>query len=356
MRIAFLAPLVTPIREPQLGGSQAVLADLAAGLTARGHQVDVFAASGSRIEGARFIDTGTDAEQLAATLYRAGKESQRSADSRSAFTRAWALVRGGGYDVAHNHAFDAPAIELAPSDALPVVHTLHLPHDPVVAAAIREAQAGPAPPVVAAVSQTQARRWSLAITVDAVLRNGVPVARIPSGTDPGEGALFAGRFSPEKGTAEAITIGLRAGLEVTVIGAPYDRAYTEDNIEPWRGRPGVRIEDPLPRPELWRRMSRASVVLCPVQWDEPFGLVAAEAQAAGTPVVGFRRGGLIEIVWESVTGSLVQPGDLTEAAEEAAGAARYDRAAIRRHAEATLDIERTLDLHEALYARLTSET
>jgi len=34
------------------------------------------------------------------------------------------------------------------------------------------------------------------------------------------------------------------------------------------------------------------VVLCPSRWDEPFGLAAAEAQACGTPVVAFSRGGL----------------------------------------------------------------
>ena len=53
MKIAILAPLVAPICEPQLGGSQALLADLARGLTARGVEVEVFAASGSEIPGVR---------------------------------------------------------------------------------------------------------------------------------------------------------------------------------------------------------------------------------------------------------------------------------------------------------------
>src|ERR1700733_4207385 len=71
MKIAIMAPLVTAIREPQLGGSQAFVADLARGLAGRGHDVDVYAASGSRIDGVKLIDTGVDPRALAGTLYRA---------------------------------------------------------------------------------------------------------------------------------------------------------------------------------------------------------------------------------------------------------------------------------------------
>ena len=73
MRIAMIAPLVTRIREPQLGGSQAVVADLATGLQNRGHAVHVYAASGSAIPGVTVVDTGVDADTLAGLLYRHGR-------------------------------------------------------------------------------------------------------------------------------------------------------------------------------------------------------------------------------------------------------------------------------------------
>ena len=57
-------------------------------------------------------------------------------------------------------------------------------------------------------------------------------------------------------------------------------------------------------------MARATVVLCPAGWDEPFGMVAAEAQACGTPVVAFERGAIGEVVVDGVTGFLVAPGDI----------------------------------------------
>ena len=71
MKIAIMAPLVTAIREPQQGGSQAFVSDLARGLVGRGHEVHVYAASGSQIPGVEVIDTGVDPESLAGTLYRA---------------------------------------------------------------------------------------------------------------------------------------------------------------------------------------------------------------------------------------------------------------------------------------------
>ena len=60
MKIAIMAPLVTAIREPQRGGSQAFVSDLARGLAGRGHEVHVYAAAGSEIPGVEVIDTGID--------------------------------------------------------------------------------------------------------------------------------------------------------------------------------------------------------------------------------------------------------------------------------------------------------
>ena len=178
MKIAIMAPLVTAIREPQLGGSQAFVADLARGLAGRGHDVDVYAASGSRIDGVELIDTGVDPRALAGTLYRAlgapgapralGSATGDAA-AEAAFATAFAAVRSSRYDVIHNHAFDAPAIRLATGLRAPVVHTLHLPPDRAVSAALRDAARRGRPPIVAVVSDSQASAWRRVVPVDAVL-------------------------------------------------------------------------------------------------------------------------------------------------------------------------------------------
>ena len=140
MKVAIIAPLVTVLNEPQRGGSQAFVSDLARGLTRRGHDVHVYAASGSDVPGAEVIDTGIDPESLAATLYRAsGPASADPAPAEAAFASVYARVRQARYDVVHNHAFDAPAITLATGLGAPVVHTLHLPPDEAITAALRQA-------------------------------------------------------------------------------------------------------------------------------------------------------------------------------------------------------------------------
>ncbi|MGH3126043.1 MAG: glycosyltransferase, partial [Streptosporangiaceae bacterium] len=122
MKIAIMAPLVTAIREPQRGGSQAFVSDLARGLAGRGHQVHVYAASGSGIPGVRVIDTGIDPRSLAGTLYRASGPAagapgegalpvsstrgeggpDAAAAAESAFRTVYAAVQATRYDVVHN--------------------------------------------------------------------------------------------------------------------------------------------------------------------------------------------------------------------------------------------------------------
>ena len=99
-------------------------------------------------------------------------------------------------------------------------------------------------------------------------------------------------------------------------------------------------------------MTGAAIVLCPARWDEPFGMVAAEAQACGTPVVAFRRGALDEIVVDGVTGWMVAPDDINAAADAVTRASELSRSDCREHAESHLDLELSLDAHEQLYRRV----
>jgi len=355
MKIAIMAPLVTAIREPQRGGSQAFVSDLARGLASRGHEVHVYAASGSEIPGVKVIDTGVDPRALTGTLYRAfGPAGSESAAAESAFASAYMSVQQIRYDVIHNHAFDAPAVRLATALHAPVVHTLHLPPDEAVAAALHHVARCGRPPAVAAVSVFQASAWRRVVRVDAILPPYVPTSVIPWSRTAGDGAVFAGRLSPEKGAAEAIDIARAAGVPIDVYGDIYDAEYAREEIGPRRTRPGVAVHQAVPRTLVWVAMARAAVVLYPARWDEPFGMAAAEAQACGTPVVAFRRGGLGEVIADGVTGFLVPADDIQAAADAVGRAAGISRPACRDHAEGHLDLERSLDAHERLYRRMVT--
>ena len=301
------------------------------------------------------MNTGIDPEVLAPSRFRSGRSSSPLPVVTEAFAHVYELIGRGGYDVVHNHAFDVPAVSLSSALRCPIVHTLHLPPDDLVGKALIRAASTGSRMVIATVSRSLAASWAPTCTVNAVLRNGVPVGRIPWSESGGDSALFAARLSPEKGALEALEIAERAGLALTLIGNPYDAHYARQVENRCRSVKGARLEPPVPRLALWERMCRSSLVLCTSRWDEPFGMVAAESLACGTPVLGFARGGLPEILEGGSAGTLVPDGDVVAAAAAARHASAIDRGSCRRHAQLLLDLERTLDAHEALYSRLLTQ-
>jgi glycosyltransferase involved in cell wall biosynthesis len=152
-------------------------------------------------------------------------------------------------------------------------------------------------------------------------------------------ALVAGRVSPEKGIEHAIAAAGAAGLAVRIAGADYDPGYEVDLSR------ATRVGS-LPRAELRRLMARSAVTVCAVRWDEPFGMVAAEAQMAGCPVAAYRRGALPEVVEPGVSGFLAMPDDVQELARAIRLCLTLDRAAVRDSARRRLGLEDALDRYE----------
>ena len=173
--------------------------------------------------------------------------------AEAAFAAVYAAVREARYDVVHNHAFDAPAISLATRLRAPVVHTLHLPPDAAVADALRDAARSDRAPAVAGVSACQASAWRHVVSVDAILPPFVPTRSIRWSPSAGDGAVFAGRLSPEKGAVEAIEIAQAAGVRIDVYGDSYDAEYTPGADRPATRRSGRRCP---PRRSANRRSGR----------------------------------------------------------------------------------------------------
>jgi glycosyltransferase involved in cell wall biosynthesis len=334
-----------------------MVADLARGLAERGHEVEVYAASGSVIPGATVVDTGVRADTLSTLLYRANRSSPAESHAGdAAFRTVFDAVNQVRYDVVHNHAFDPPAVRFACTLEMPVIHTLHLPPDVTMASALEQASQSANPPTIATVSKTAAASWRRLARVDVVLPNGVPVSQIPWSETGGGHLLFAGRFSPEKGAAHAIAIARAAGVPIDLYGEPYDADYARDEVDRHSGEPDITIHGGVPRTEIWNLMARAYAVLCPARWEEPFGMAAAEAQAAGTPVIAYDRGALAEVIRDGKTGFLVPADDVAGAAQRVRQVAMISRANCRRHAEANLNLQATITAHERLYDQVRFRT
>ncbi len=366
VRILQVAPFVAPLeeREVQLGGAQVVVSELARELARAGHEVTLAAAEGSVVDGVRIAPLHVDPGRLIRADLRE-REGRRADDhaQRDAFgrVRAWIDAHAGEIDLVHAHAYDAPAFDLLRGAPRPVVHTLHLPpNDREVvraAASARDAYR-------VTVSEANARSWRAAgVEIAEVIHNGVDVASIPLGTRRGAHLLYAGRLSPEKGVETALDVAELLGRGIVLVGGAYDERYHASAIAPRVRRAADVGDGPIrdavylgarPRRAVYALMARAAVTLLPVRWDEPFGLVAVESLAAGTPVVGYRRGGLAEIVDDEV-GALVAPDDVDALARAVARSAGIPPLVCRGRAMA-FDVTTMIDRYAALYRRLVART
>lgn len=370
LRIALLAPLVSPIRQPYLGGAQALLHDLAVALAKRDHDVTLYAAAGSdpaALPGVRLIQLDVEANKLRPADFSGQSDRSASADDsamEAAFAAAYEEIAAhvGEFDLIHAHAYDLPAFTLGALQPLPIAHTLHMPNLHASISAALNTLAPPMKPRISAqpwlvtVSHWCAETYSGTCRIDEIIPNGVDLGAIPFGSHPADPPylLFAGRIAPEKGAADAIAIARASGYPLLLAGGVYDQTYFGQCIQPWLAAEpdAIQFLGPLPHERVWSLMAGATAVLVPSHWDEPFGLAACEAQAAGAPVIAYACGGLRDIVADNETGVLVAPGDIKSAAASVLRAAHMSRRACRDRIAGRFTIERMVEAHERFYQRM----
>lgn len=346
MKVALVAPMVAPLI-PEHGGTQAVLHDLALAMSAH-HDVTLIAPRGSDVPAVDVVTIDVDAA-AEEDLFRphAGWHRPRPDVLSDAYRKVAEVLRAEQFDVVHNHGADPQALEVL-TERCTLVHTLHLPPDPEMADAMKQHRHRL---TVVAVSHALDRDWMF--IADRVVHNGIPTADIPWYEEHDGYLLFAGRLSPEKGPSDAIAIARQAGLPCRIVGGAYDPDCAEE-IEGLSDEL-VEVLGVVPRTDLWKMMSRAAAVLVPSRWEEPFGMVAAESQAAGCPVIAYRRGALPEVVSHGETGILVEEGDIGGAARAVEKVLKLDRRAIRAAAVERFDTARMVSGYESVYEQHRSK-
>jgi glycosyltransferase involved in cell wall biosynthesis len=178
-----------------------------------------------------------------------------------------------------------------------------------------------------------------------------PVARVPDDAP----LMFLGRLERIKGPHHAIAIARAAKRPLVLAGNIPDRAedaaFYHREVAPHVDGQHVAYIGPVDDAQKNVWLGRAAALLMPIEWDEPFGIVMAEALACGTPVIGFGRGSVPEVVRHGVNGFI--GNTVAEAAAFVPQLWTLDRDAIRIDCSDRFGHEATVTAYERLYLEMT---
>ena len=339
LRIALIAPPMLPIPPPTYAGTERVVAALAEELHRRGHKVTLYAPGDSEVS-CELVPT------LPRSLWSEGYTGDVSSFINIGLAKAWAEHER--FDIIHSHV-EALGFLFARHCPTPVITTLHGRLDSWgIPELIGEFTDIP----LVAISESQ-RRWADDAYWVATIHHGLPLEMMPFSDKPGDYLAFVGRITPEKGIADCVDLARRTRLPLKMAAKVYDEHEKEhfaevvqpaidEGIVEFLGELGQHERDPLYAGALATIMLGA--------WPEPFGLVAIESLATGTPVIARRAGALTETVEHGVDGFLVD--DLREAELAVSRVGDLDRTEIRRRAIERFSPARMTDEYEVAYERV----
>ncbi len=343
LRIAEVAPPLERVPPVSYGGTERVIFELVRELDRRGHVVTTFASADSDMPG-RHVAT------VPRALRPAGISDDPGPWMLATAGAALERARRGEFDILHCH-LDGLSDLLAAASPVPVVATYH---NRIDHPALGRVLAGsPAHHVAVSAHQASTRpeaRWA------EVIHNGLTLRPAPAELVRDEALAFVGRVSPEKGILEAMEIAARVDRPLRIaakIGTqPREAAYHREVFLPAleNARADVEFLGELDEAERDALLARSYATLMPGAWPEPFGLVAIESLASGTPVLARRVGALPEIIREGRDGFFGD--DVQHLASLVDRVAELDREEMRTSVRERFNAERMADQYEALFLRI----
>ena len=342
LRILLVAPPLIPVPPPEYAGTERVIAAIGDELHRRGHTVALVASGDSVVpyEHIRSVER---------SLWSTGFLGDVASYMQHTAEIAWREAHR--FDIVHAH-LENHGFALGRHCPTAVISTMHGRLDAPGLPELLESH--PEVPLVA-ISESQRRFFPDQHWV-ATIHHGLPLETMPFRETPGDYLAFVGRITPEKGIREALELAQRTGVTLRAAAkvlSPAEWRHFEEVVQPaieggdidFLGEVGPDERDPLYAGAL------ATVMLG--GWPEPFGLVAIESMATGTPVIARRAGALTETIEHGVTGFLVD--DVGEAVLAMERIRDLDRRKIR---ELTLDRfspAKMVDAYEVAYRQVLAE-
>ena len=331
-RVAILSPVAWRTPPRQYGAWETVAGNIAEGLVERGWDVTLFATG----------DSLTRAH-LHAVVER-GYEEDHSIDPKVAeyLHIAELFEHAAEFDLIHSH-YDFMALAYTRLVKTPVLTTIHGFSSPRIMPVYKKYRDGY---FVSISDSDRAPELNYLATV----YNGIDLAIYPPRKSGGEELIFIGRIHPDKGVHLAIETARRSGRQLLIAGILQDASYFRNEIQPHLDNEQIRYVGAVGVHEKNALFARAFALLHLNTIPERFGLVLAEANAAGVPVIAMDLGSCREVIEQGVTGFLVN--DVTEAVGALAGVPAIDDRACRKRVQERFSTATMVEAYERVYARI----
>ena len=331
-RVAILSPVAWRTPPRQYGAWETVAGNIAEGLVDRGWDVTLFATA----------DSLTRAHLHA--VVAKGYEEDRSIDPKVAeyLHITEVFEHAAEFDLIHSH-YDFMALAYTRLVKTPVLTTIHGFSSPRIMPVYDKYRDGY---FVSISDSDRAPELNYLATV----YNGIDLALYPQRKIGGEALIFIGRIHPDKGVHLAIETARQSGRRLRIAGIVQDATYFRDAIQPQLDNKQICYVGPVGVKEKNVLFSDAFALLHLNTIPERFGLVLAEASAAGVPVIAMDLGSCREVIEEGVTGFLVN--DVASAVRALGRVPSIKDNDCRRRVEERFSIATMVEAYERVYAKI----
>jgi glycosyltransferase involved in cell wall biosynthesis len=327
-RVAVLSPVAWRTPPRHYGAWETVASNITEGLVARGWDVTLFA-TGDSVTRAR----------LHAVVDR-GYEEDSTIDPKVAeyLHISEAFEHAAEFDLIHSH-YDFMALCYTRLVKTPVLTTIHGFSSPRIMPVYEKYRDG------YFVSISDSDR-APGLNYLATVYNGIDLSLYPLQEVGGDHLIFLGRIHPDKGVHLAIEVARLSGLPLLIAGIIQDETYFRKQVEPHLSETirYIGAVDVARKNELFAG-ARALLHLNTI--PERFGLVLAEANAAGVPVIAMDLGSCREVIQDARTGFLVN--NVHEAVQALARISEIDRHACRQRVQQCFSIDTMVQAYERVY-------
>lgn len=350
LRIAQVVSLQESIPPKGKNGLEFMVHYLTEELVRRGHDVTLFATK----------DSATSAKLVDVLPYPAAKKRifDWGATDYSLTAMAKAVGMENDFDVIHTH-IGPVAFYFSDLMKTPIVETIHspvhklskkyLPKKNIQNRYLKDRLRRYKKAYHVFVSENQKKNAFLKNN-NVVVHNGIDLEEFRLKKEPQDYFLYLGYITPNKGAHLAVKAARRARVKLKLAGSyRYCERYFEEDIKPYLKKGQIEyvgVVNPARRNKL---LGGAKAILVPLQWEEPFGLIMIEAMACGTPVIGFDKAAVPEIVKDGKTGFIVE--DFKEMAKAIRRVEEIDRTLCRTHVEKYFSVKKMVDGYEGVYEK-----